>query len=143
MTTSRCDWQLQQMGIKQYQLRRPTALHGEVAIALLDNVRVILLAQISPIATSALWSDILRAMSLNQDQVHCLAPEQAMMIPENTHCILWLMGLDQLPELPNFVANLPHLISPSITELANNPDAKRTLWQQICHDEYHFFPHAE
>ena len=142
MTTSRRDWQLQQMGIKQYQLRRPTALHGEVAIVLPDSVRVILLAPVAPAVTSSLWSDILRAMSLNQEQVYCLVPEQAMMIPENTHCIFWLMGLDELPELPAFVADLPTLTSPSLAELANSPDAKRALWQQICHDEYNFFPHA-
>ncbi|WP_159565469.1 DNA polymerase III subunit psi [Budvicia diplopodorum] len=141
--TSRRDWQLQQMGIRQYQLRRPAALHGEVAIVLSDNVRVVLLAQTPPAFTSLLLQDILRAMSLSQEQVYCLTPEQAMMIPENAHCAFWLMGLDEPPELPAFVASLPTLTSPSLTELADNASAKRALWQQICHDEYNFFPHAE
>lgn len=143
MTTSRHDWQLQQMGIKHYQLRRPTALHGEVAIVLPDSVRLILLTPVIPTVTSSLWSDILRTMSLHQEQVYCLGPEQVMMIPENTHCIFWLMGLDEPPELPSCVVDLPTLTSPSLVELANNPDAKRTLWQQICYDEYNFFLHAE
>ena len=32
--TSRRDWQLQQLGITQWSLRRPGALQGEIAIAL-------------------------------------------------------------------------------------------------------------
>lgn len=34
--TSRRDWQLQQLGITQWSLRRPRALQGEIAISLLD-----------------------------------------------------------------------------------------------------------
>lgn len=143
MTTLRRDWQLEQMGIRQYQLRRPAALHGEVAIVLPDNVRVILLADKLPSFTSPLLQDILRAISLNHEQIYCLTPEQAMMIPEDTGCVFWFMGLGEQPELPASIAKLPSLTSPSLDELADNPDAKRALWQQICHDEYNFFPHAE
>lgn len=32
--TSRRDWQLQQLGITQWALRRPGALQGEIAISL-------------------------------------------------------------------------------------------------------------
>lgn len=32
--TSRRDWQLQQLGITQWALRRPTALRGEIAISI-------------------------------------------------------------------------------------------------------------
>ncbi|VFS47764.1 DNA polymerase III subunit psi [Budvicia aquatica] len=70
MTTSRLDWQLEQMGIRQYQLRRPAALHGEVAIVLPDNVRVILLADKAPSFTSPLLQDILRAISLSPEQIY-------------------------------------------------------------------------
>ncbi len=35
--TSRRDWQLQQLGITQWSLRRPGALQGEIAIAIPDT----------------------------------------------------------------------------------------------------------
>ncbi|MDR0807047.1 MAG: DNA polymerase III subunit psi [Enterobacteriaceae bacterium] len=143
MATSRRDWQLEQMGIKQYQLRRPAALQGEVAIILPDSVKVVLLAETLPALSSPLMQDLLRAMLLTSEQIYCLTPEQAMMIPESTRCVFWLMGLEHAPQLPEELAALPLLTSPSLAALAGNPDAKRILWQQICRDEYHFFPNAE
>ncbi len=38
--TSRRDWQLQQLGITQWALRRPTALRGEIAISIPAHVRL-------------------------------------------------------------------------------------------------------
>ncbi|GKX62826.1 DNA polymerase III subunit psi [Pragia fontium] len=143
MATSRRDWQLEQMGIKQYQLRRPTALHGEVAIVIPDTIKLVLLSEQLPALSSPLMLDILRAMQLTSEQVYALMPEQAMMIPENIRCVLWLIGLNEPPSLPTALAELPLLTSPSLAELANDPDAKRILWQQICRDEYYFFPHSE
>lgn len=37
--TSRRDWQLQQLGITQWSLRRPGALQGEIAIAIPAHAR--------------------------------------------------------------------------------------------------------
>lgn len=142
MTTSRRDWQLEQMGIRQYQLRRPAALLGEVAMVLPANLKVILLAETLPALSSPLMQDILRAMLLSVEQVYCLTPEQAMMVPEDTRCVFWLMGVAQCPDLPAALTELPVLSTPTLPELADNPEAKRTLWQQICRDEYHFLPQA-
>ena len=42
--TSRRDWQLQQLGITQWALRRPTALQGEIAISIPAHVRLVMVA---------------------------------------------------------------------------------------------------
>ena len=42
--TSRRDWQLQQLGITQWSLRRPGALQGEIAIAIPAHVRLVMVA---------------------------------------------------------------------------------------------------
>lgn len=143
MTTSRRDWQLEQMGIKQYQLRRPAALQGEVAVTLSDTVKVVLLCEQPPAFSSPFMQDILRAMLLTSEQICCLTPEQAIMLPENTQCTFWLLGLNEPPSLPAPLAKQPSFSSPSLSVLAADPNAKRLLWQQICRDEYNFFPHAE
>lgn len=143
MTISRRDWQLEQMGIKQYQLRRPAALQGEVAVTLSDNVKVVLLCEQPPALSSPFMQDILRAMLLTSEQVCCLTPEQAIMLPENTQCTFWLLGLKEPPSLPASLAKQPSFSSPPLSGLAEDPNAKRLLWQQICRDEYHFFSHAE
>ncbi|NQF21955.1 DNA polymerase III subunit psi, partial [Enterobacter hormaechei] len=43
--TSRRDWQLQQLGITQWALRRPTALQGEIAISIPAHVRLVMVAE--------------------------------------------------------------------------------------------------
>ncbi|SQI36616.1 DNA polymerase III subunit psi [Leminorella richardii] len=143
MATSRRDWQLEQMGIRQYRLTRPAALRGEVAITIPDDVKVIVICQTMPESASPLWLDLLRAMALTSDRVYCLMLDNVMMIPESVRCAFWLLGLDEAPALPSALQTLPVLNSPSLDALSTNPEAKRLLWQQISHHEHHFFPHAE
>ena len=49
--TSRRDWQLQQLGITQWSLRRPGALQGEIAIAIPPHVRLVMVANDLPALT--------------------------------------------------------------------------------------------
>ncbi len=58
--TSRRDWQLQQLGITQWSLRRPGALQGEIAIAIPAHVRLVMVANDLPALTDPLVSDVLR-----------------------------------------------------------------------------------
>ena len=46
--TSRRDWLLQQMGITQYQLRRPRVLQGEIAVRLTPGTKLIIVADVVP-----------------------------------------------------------------------------------------------
>ena len=72
--TSRRDWQLQQLGITQWSLRRPGALQGEIAISLHEHIRLVMVAETPPSLTETLIVDILRALALTPDQVLQLTP---------------------------------------------------------------------
>ncbi|GHL36541.1 hypothetical protein ECZU27_17070 [Escherichia coli] len=66
--TSRRDWQLQQLGITQWSLRRPGALQGEIAIAIPAHVRLVMVANDLPALTDPLVSDVLRALTVSPDR---------------------------------------------------------------------------
>ena len=81
--TSRRDWQLQQLGITQWSLRRPGALQGEIAISLPGHIRLVMVAEEPPLLSEPLISDILRALALTPEQVMQLTPERAAMLPQD------------------------------------------------------------
>lgn len=57
--TSRRDWQLQQLGITQWSLRRPGALQGRLPLRS-RHVRLVMVANDLPALTDPLVSDVLR-----------------------------------------------------------------------------------
>ncbi len=79
--TSRRDWQLQQLGITQWALRRPTALRGEIAISIPAHVRPVMVAEAPPALNEPLIEDVLRTLKVTNDQVLQLAPESVAMLP--------------------------------------------------------------
>nr|WP_024966958.1 DNA polymerase III subunit psi [Pantoea sp. IMH] len=132
--SSRRDWLLQQMGITQYRLRRPRALHGEVAVSLPENTRLLIIADAPPLLNDPLIGDVLRAMLMQENEVVVLTPDQLAMLPDDTRCISWCMGL----AAPVALAG-SQIASPALAELYDNAGAKRALWQQISHYESDFF----
>lgn len=72
--TSRRDWQLQQLGITQWSLRRPGALQGEIAISLPEHIRLVMVAETPPSLTEPLIGDILRALAVTPDRLCSLPP---------------------------------------------------------------------
>ncbi|HBU7182041.1 TPA: DNA polymerase III subunit psi [Escherichia coli] len=133
--TSRRDWQLQQLGITQWSLRRPGALQGEIAIAIPAHVRLVVVANDLPALTDPLVSDVLRALTVSPDQVLQLTPEKISMLPQGSRCNSWRLGTDEPLSLEG-----AQVASPALTELRANPMARAALWQQICTYEHDFFP---
>lgn len=133
--TSRRDWQLQQLGITQWTLRRPTALQGEIAISLPAHIRLVMVSPTLPALNDALVTDVLRALTVTADQVLQLTPDRVAMLPPESHCNSWLLGIDA--PLPLSGAQL---LTPAVAELRANPAARAALWQQICEHEHDFFP---
>ena len=133
--TSRRDWQLQQLGITQWSLRRPGALQGEIAISLPDHIRLVMVAETPPSLTEPLIGDILRALAVTPDQVLQLTPERVAMLPQDSRCNSWRLGTDEPLSLEG-----AQVASPALTELRANPTARAALWQQICTYEHDFFP---
>ncbi len=134
--TSRRDWQLQQLGITQWSLRRPGALQGEIAITLPQHVRLVIVGEELPALTEPLMGDILRALRLTPDQVLPLTPERVAMLPPDSRCNSWRIG-----EANEISLQGSQICSPALDELKANPKARSALWQQICEYEHDFFPH--
>lgn len=133
--TSRRDWQLQQLGITQWTLRRPAALQGEIAVALSGQTRLVIVASDPPALDDPLVRDVLLSLALSADQVQCLTPEQLAMLPQGSRCNSWRMAIDQ----PLALAGA-QLDTPALDELQQSGAARRALWQQICEHEPDFYP---
>ncbi len=136
--TTRRDWQLQQLGITQWSLRRPTALQGEIAISLPAHIRLVMVSFELPTLTDPLVGDVLRALAVSADQVLQLTPDRVVMLPEGSTCNSWRLGIDA----PLALAGA-QVASPAFDELRGNPAARAALWQQICDYEHDFFPHHD
>lgn len=132
---SRRDTLLQQLGITQWTLRRPSVLQGEVAISLPAETKLLIVADVPPAQDDPLVRDILLSLTLTESQVYRLTPEQVTMLPEDTRCNIWRLGLSA----PLTLAGT-QLSSPALAELYQDAGAKRALWQQICENEQHFYP---
>ncbi|MFW0764431.1 DNA polymerase III subunit psi [Trabulsiella odontotermitis] len=133
--TSRRDWQLQQLGITQWSLRRPGALQGEIAIAIPPHVRLVMVAEALPDLADPFISDVLRALMLSPDQVLQLTPERAVMLPEGSRANSWLLGAPAAVSLEG-----AQVSTPAFDELRASAEARMALWQQICAHEHDFFP---
>lgn len=133
--TSRRDWQLQQLGITQWALRRPGALQGEIAITLPPHVKLVMVAETLPSLTEPLISDILRALCLTPDQVLPLTPDRVAMLPQDSRCHCWRLGNDTPVTLEGAVIS-----TPPFNELQASAPARAALWQQICTHEHDFYP---
>jgi DNA polymerase-3 subunit psi len=136
--TTRRDWQLQQLGITQWSLRRPGALQGEIAISIPAHVRLVMVGEALPPLTEPLVNDILRALTLSPDQVLQVTPERVAMLPQGSRCNSWRLGTDAPLSLEG-----AQVATPAFDELRANPTARAALWQQICTHEHDFFPQSE
>lgn len=132
---TRRDWLLQQLGITQWELRRPTVLQGEVAVSLPEQTRLLIVADVLPLEGDLIVNDVIRSLNLQPSQVYRLQTEQVAMLPTDTHCNTWRLGISE----PLMVAGV-QLFSPALVELSQDAGAKRALWQQICENEQHFYP---
>ncbi|HDR2611138.1 TPA: DNA polymerase III subunit psi [Enterobacter ludwigii] len=134
--TSRRDWQLQQLGITQWALRRPTALQGEIAISIPAHVRLVMVAEELPALNEPLIGDVLRSLKLTTEQVLQLTSDRVTMLPSDSRCNSWRMG-----DIDEVSLEGSQICSPALDELKANPKARSALWQQICEYEHDFFPH--
>lgn len=133
--TSRRDWQLQQLGITQWTLRRPTALQGEIAVSLSGQTRLVIIASALPPLEDPLVQDVIRSLALNDDQVQLLTPDQLAMLPDGSQCNSWRIAIEQPLSLAG-----AQLMSPALDELQQSGPARKALWQQICEHEHDFYP---
>jgi len=134
---SRRDWLLQQLGITQWALYNPTVLQGNFTITLPKNIRLLIVAQSLPNYADPLLCDVLLSLHLAPRQTYRLTPYQVMMLPKQTQCNSWRLGIDE----PLAVKGV-QLYSPNLVDLYHDAYAKRALWQQICQFETDFYPNT-
>lgn len=135
--STRRDWLLQQIGITQYQLRRPRVLQGEIAVRLAPDTRLLLVAEHPPALDEPLISDVLRALDISPAQVMTLTPEQLPMLPEQLPCPGWLLGVESQHAFNGVV-----FTSAVLNELISSGAARRALWQQMCNYDHSLAHHA-
>ncbi|MTH45006.1 DNA polymerase III subunit psi [Intestinirhabdus alba] len=136
--TSRRDWQLQQLGITRWALRRPGALRGEIAISIPAHVRLVMVGEALPALSEPLVNDVLRALGLTPERVLQVSPERIAMLPEGSRCNSWRLG-EEAPLLLDGA----QVFTPAFDELRASPAARAALWQQICAYEHDFFPQPD
>lgn len=134
--TSRRDWQLQQLGITQWVLRRPTALQGEIAISLPAHIRLVMVAESLPALTTPFIRDLLLALGVSPDQVLALTPDRVEMLPPDSQCLSLWLGAEPLASLAGTA-----LRTQTLDALRQDPAARAALWQQICEHEHDLFTH--
>ncbi|MGV6989809.1 DNA polymerase III subunit psi [Testudinibacter sp. P80/BLE/0925] len=122
---------LQQMGIDQWTLRRPQALKGAAAIAVAENIKLLLVSEQSP--ADSLLADLYRALGIRAAQCLIINSEQLNRLKITHSPALWLVG--ETPELSGQTQTalqaLPHIQTDDWQTLLQNPQAKRRLWQQL------------
>ncbi|MEA1063500.1 DNA polymerase III subunit psi [Erwinia sp. HR93] len=132
--TSRRDWQLQQLGITQWALRRPAALKGEIALTLPEHIRLTIVTDTPAALDEPFLQDVLRALRVAEHEVFSLTPDRVAMLPAGSHCNSWYLGVQ-----PGAALSGAQLHSPGLPELLNSAEARSALWRQICEHEQDFF----
>lgn len=132
--TSRRDWQLQQLGITQWALRRPGATGRDCdfpsrARSSDRGCRGITRAERA--ANARYFTRVDRESRSG----FTLAPERVAMLPQGSRCNSWRLGTDAPLQLEG-----AQVTTPAFNELRANPAARAALWQQICEHEHDFYP---
>lgn len=132
------DWYLTKCGITQYVLRNSTAFKGELTAHINSQIRLIVVSETKP--TEKIYSDILNAIALTEQQVLCLTPSQLIMPAADINVVTWFIDTEQ----PLPWQNKPLVIATCrLDKLAHSPNEKRQLWQQLCQYEHNFHPNAD
>ncbi|VDZ52970.1 DNA polymerase III subunit psi [Serratia odorifera] len=111
---SQRDWLLQQLGITQWTLPPPRgcckAKWRSICRRKLDWWWWLLPCQRPAIRC---FCDVLRSLGLTPAQAYCLTPEQAAMLPDDSECNSWRLGITE----PLVLAGA-QLSSPALAELS-------------------------
>lgn len=128
---------LDQLGITQYQLIRPSALQGEALLVMPATCKLIVIAPADFDIHTPLFQDILRAMALSTEQIFVTIPEHVTMLYNIQHYALFVIG--EFTDNITLPANTRAIMCSDFTLLNQQAEVKKQLWQQICQHEHYFF----
>ncbi|HDR1021155.1 TPA: DNA polymerase III subunit psi [Pasteurella multocida] len=131
---NRRDLLLQQMGITQWQLKHPESLKGVVNIVVGEHIRLIIVCDSEIASSSALLKDVLRSLSLNEQEYLCVDFQQAQHLKPTQKLNYWLLS-ENHEKIDRTLALCQQANSIWQTtdwqQFKQDHQAKRQLWQQI------------
>ncbi|CAH0538786.1 DNA polymerase III subunit psi [Vibrio marisflavi] len=129
-TTSRNSQYLNEMGISEWYLKQPELLQGVCAnkAELPKACRLLLVSPLLPSGSVAsMFEKVLKSMRLELSQSRHILPHQLDSFHLKGIEWIWFAGCDV-----NEAVKTRVLSSPVLSEVADNTQLKRQLWQQIC-----------
>ncbi|WP_392565498.1 DNA polymerase III subunit psi [Utexia brackfieldae] len=132
---NRRDWYLNQLGITQYELRKPKALNESVTLALTESTRLIIVVENTPPQTR-FFQDILSAVSVDKHALCFINPAQLALLPTTFKGVIWSIGCDKQSTLSTQYETI--IETSSLETLQSSAKEKRQLWQKLCEYEHYF-----
>lgn len=130
---NRRDLLLQEMGISQWQLRRPEVLKGAVNIAVGSHIRLIIICEEAQ-DNQPFLRDLFRSAALSDEQYLWVNSAQAQHLSVQHPCHYWFFAQnDEKTDrtLPEFPQAMSCWSAESLSVLKQSATEKRALWQHI------------
>ncbi|MFD2179849.1 DNA polymerase III subunit psi [Veronia pacifica] len=121
---------LSEMGITSWQLRRPDLYpdHAKNTVTIPASCKLLLICDVTLDDHDAwLFSKILSSMKLSPEQTMMLSHQAVQHINQHHLEWVWYIGAPN-----NQLSGTKSLISVPLSEMHDDPSAKKALWLQIC-----------
>ncbi|SEQ71991.1 DNA polymerase III subunit psi [Basfia succiniciproducens] len=131
---NRRDYLLQEMGITQWQLRRPDVLKGAINIAVEEHIRLLVIAECTLSARDFFIQDVLRSAEIKLQDCLFLTFSQAAHLTVQHPVNYWLLSDEQgIIEQTLTFCTLQNSLwqTPDLPRLKLDRRAKQALWKQI------------
>ncbi|MDD7425685.1 MAG: DNA polymerase III subunit psi [[Actinobacillus] rossii] len=132
---NRRDLLLQEMGITQWQLRRPDALKGAVNIPISQEIRLIVIAETTLDFNDPFLLDLLRSVEISQKECLLTDFDHAQHLNVQQPVYYWLLSENNEKIHRTFeqlkTANSHLWQTKTLQQLKQNAKQKRELWRQI------------
>ncbi|QLB12746.1 DNA polymerase III psi subunit [Bisgaardia hudsonensis] len=131
---NRRDLLLNEMGITQWQLRRPEVLKGAINLPISQHIQLIIIASTELDKTQPLLTDILRSINLSNNDCLITTFDFAPHLNVQHSVNYWLLTENQQKidrTLPYCQQANAIWYSPNLENLKQSPQVKRQFWQQI------------
>lgn len=129
------DWYLDQLRIRQYQLRTSSRFCDDVAFTLSAETRLIIVSESLTLNTPFL-RDVLAAIGLTPNALLWLNPSQSIFLPDTVPGVIWLMDPTYQDILSSKYDAI--ILTPVLPVLMQSSHNKRRFWRQLCDYESYF-----
>ena len=134
---NRRDLLLQEMGITQWQVRRPNVLKGAVNVPVSHQVRLIVIAEQALSLQTPFMQDLLRSLALQPEECLLIDFDHAQHLNVQHPVHYWLLSKNSEKTDRTFALlndpTCPLWRTGNFTQLTQSAVQKRELWRQIQH----------